>query len=112
MRMPKLRKSEPSSALSDGPDYKKRLLDPSKVVANAVVRKYRRGQDGSWHHEDITILQSKPFERHGLPGLWTIGRVGTGRQEYFSLPDMGIVAYRNGTFNPSNYTVLLKAGRK
>jgi|GEM_PF-2973796 len=94
-----------------GPDYKKRLLDPSKLTMDAVVRRYWQDHDGSWRPEDYTITRNGAFTREG--SLWTVGRrSGAAKQEYISLSDMGIVPRRNGKYATRAYTVLLKSGRQ
>jgi hypothetical protein len=94
-----------------GPYYKKRLLDPSKLITNAVIRRYWRDPNGTWQYEDYTITRNGAFTHEG--SLWTTGRKpGAVDQDYISLSDMGIVPRRNGKYATGAYTVLLKPGRR
>lgn len=96
--------------MEQGPNYSKRLLDPSKLTLGALVRRYWKDSDGTWRHEDIEITRERPFTSEG--SLWTAGRrVGGSRQDYISLSDMGIVPRRNNTYNSRSYTVVLEPGR-
>ncbi len=105
------KRSEASSTPEKGPHYDKRLLDPSRLTMGATVRRYWRDHDGSWHYDDIEITRNEAFMHQG--SLWTAGRDSrTGRQEYYSLRDMGIVVRGNGSYNPGTYTILLKPGRQ
>lgn len=110
MRLPKIKKPGSGSTPSEGPNYKKRLLDSSKLLLGAVVRRYWRDYDGVLHHDDYEITRNGSFEAHGT--MWTSGRPASGgRQEYLALADMGIIPLGNGAYNRA-YTILLKPGRQ